>query len=135
MKPVTFGITSALLIIMALLAGCTMLQNMTQPLHAPVAVENEDAMVRAYRLAHATVDEANAALTVLNRTIGNNAASGVWTKAHAQHYLDQSKEKGKDLDKAREALKLGNIASAQTQAEAVKKLVIALQKEVARRAQ
>jgi len=122
--------TLALFLIL-LLAGCAGMSGMTQPLHAPVAVTNEDSAVKAYRVAHEAIDEANAALNALNITIGNNAASGVWTKEQAQDYLDQSKAQGKKLDVAREALRFGNLADANTQAELVKTLLLNLQRKVA----
>jgi len=117
--------------LLAMLAGCP---SMTQPLHAPVEATAESPAQKATRLAHASIDEANAALTAFNVTIGNNAAAGIWTKAQAQEALDQSKELGKGLDVAREAMRLGDITSAATQAELVKKLLITLQRKVAEKA-
>lgn len=125
---------AALLLIMPLLGGCPAVTGIFQPLHTNVVVENEDAAVKAYRLAHEAIDEANSILFAVDKTIGNNAEAGVWTKAQAQAYLDQSKDYGKKLDKAREMMRVGNLADAKSQADAIKSFVLILQKEVAKAA-
>ena len=123
-----------LLVLFVCLTGCAATAGMFQPLHTPVAVENEDAAVKAYRLAHNAIDEANAELTSLNRVIASNATAGVWTKSQAQGYLNQSKDFGKKVDKAREAMRLGDLNDANVQATALKALIVQLQIEVAKKA-
>ena len=106
----------------------------TQPLHTPVVIDNEDAVVKAFRLARNTVDEANADLTAMNRVIKANVAAGVWTPDQAQGYLDRSKAFGRDVDKAQDALLLGDLNDATVRAAAIKALIMRLQLEVAQAA-
>jgi hypothetical protein len=106
----------------------------TQPLHAPVVVENEDAAVKAFRLARNSVDEANADLTALNRVIASNATAGIWTKSQAQGYLNRSKDFGKQVDQARAALLVGDLNDATVKAAAIKALIVQLQLELAKAA-
>lgn len=107
-----------------LIAGC----GLTAPLHDPDKAATESTAVNAARVA---IDEGNALLTAVNRTIGANVEAGVWTKSQAQAYLDESKALGKRLDQAREALRLGDIRDARAQADAVKALITALHARVA----
>lgn len=114
----------------ASLAGCGAAQGLFSPLHkeqAPEAAAAESPQAKALRLARFSIDEANAALTAFNQTIGGNVANQVWTPDEAQSYLDESKGFGKRLDQAREALRLGNIGDAQAQAEALRAAIIKLQ--------
>lgn len=122
-----------LLFLMALY-GCAVMEGLTSPLHKQPTAEQEAAETpaqKALRLAHATIDEANAALLSLDKVINDNFDNQVWTKAEAQGYLDQSVKFGKQLDKAREALRLGDLTGAQQQAEALRNLIITLQRKAA----
>jgi len=118
----------AVIALAALMGGCAVVQGLTQPLHGDKAVTTEAPAVRAARVA---IDEANAYLTALNKVIGDNAATGVWTKEQAQVYLDESKAYGKRVDNARELLRGGLLTDAQSQAEVVKALILTLHKRVA----
>lgn len=120
----------AVLALVFALGGCVS----TAPLQTPAVIENESPAAKALRLAHVAVNEANAALTALNNVIGSNAEAGVWTKAQAQGYLDQSKEYGKKVDGARAALRLGNLTEARSQAELVKSMILLLHRKVAEQA-
>ena len=112
----------------AQLSGCGVTQGLTQPLHDEKVQPTESAVMRTARIA---VDEANASLTALDKVIGQNAESGVWTRAQAQDYLDTSKEYGRKVDAARAALRSGLPVDAQSQAEVVKVLILTLHKRVA----
>jgi len=116
------------LIILAVLSACV---TMTESLHNPEAVSTEAPAVKAARTA---IDEGNALLTAVNRTIGANVDAKVWTRAQAQGYLDQSAGLGGRLDQAREALRLGNPGDAQAKADAVRSLILALQRKIAEEA-
>lgn len=122
-----YGWLGAALLALLILPGCA---ELTAPLHAPTAVANEAPAAQAQRLTREAIDEANAALTALNRTITQNAGD-VWSKAQAQAYLDQSKALGARVDQAREALRLGNLAEAKNQAELVKQAILALHAKAA----
>lgn len=118
-----------------MLAGCPGSGGLNvQPLHAPVVVDNEDSVVKAFRVARNTIDEANAELTALNRVIKANVSAHVWTPDQAQGHLNRSKAFGKDVDKASDALLLGNLNDATVRAAAVKALIMQLQLEVAKAA-
>src|SRR3990172_2871109 len=95
--------------LVALLSGCAGMGSIVEPLHDTPAIEAESPQAKALRLAHAAVNEADAALFALDKVIGANAEAGIWTKAQAQGYLDQSKEYGARVDKARDALRIGNL--------------------------
>jgi soluble cytochrome b562 len=114
-----------------LLLACA---GLTDPLHGKPVPTDETPAQKALREAHSAIDEANAALIALNRTISNNVKSQVWTRLQAQAYLDQSVEYGSKLDKAKNLLLLGNIADAKQQAAAIKLLILELHKEVAAKA-
>lgn len=114
---------AAVLAACALLAGCV-----PRPLHDPAKETGEPPAVRAVRN---VIDEGNALLTAVNRTIQANVSGRVWTKAQAQPYLDESQALGKRLDQAREGLRLGNIDDAKTKADAVKVLITTLHAMVA----
>ena len=113
------------------LTGCGTLGGLFQPVHAPTTIEGETAVQKANRLAHAALYEAYVDLNALNVVIGNNAEASVWTKAQAQAALDESIAARRKVDKAYEALKLGNITDATSQAELIKAVILALQKKVA----
>jgi len=122
-----YGIIGAIILALAL-GGCGTLQGMSEPLHGDQAATTEAPAMRNARVA---VDEANASLTALNKVIGDNAETGVWTKAQAQGYLNDSKAYGKKVDAARELLRGGLLVDAKSQAEAVKALILVLHKRVA----
>lgn len=127
----------AVVSVVLLMTGCAAVQGVFSPLHTPQTDEQaaaETPQQKALRLAHAALDEANAALVALNTTIGDNVTNQVWGRNEAQDYLDQSKTFGKKLDAAREALRIGNFTDAQQQAEALRTLIILLQKKAAERA-
>ena len=117
-----------------LMGGCAGGGPNIQPVHAPVVVDNENAAVKAFRLARDGIDEANAQLTSINRVIAANAKAGVWTKDQAQGYLNQTKAFGKDVDKARAAMLVGDLNDASVRAAAIKALILQLQLEVAKMA-
>lgn len=97
-----------------------------QPLPKPDT--NEAQAIKSLR---EIVNEGYAGVTSLNRVIEQNVLAGVWTKSQAQEYLDFSKETRKKLDKARDVLKLQDVAAAKTQREIVDKVVLELHKKIA----
>ncbi|MGH8676875.1 MAG: hypothetical protein ACREUQ_00800 [Burkholderiales bacterium] len=111
--------------LLVLLAGC---ETFTRPVHDPQAPVTESAAVHQARV---IIDEANALLIAVNRTIGANVDAGVWTKTQAQDYLDESKILGQRLDQAREALRIGSFSDAQAQANALRVLIVNLQRRIA----
>jgi hypothetical protein len=125
----------AIVAAMLMLAGCPNGAGLNvQPLHAPVVVDSEDAVVKSFRVARNTIDETNAELTALNRVIKANVTARIWTPDQGQGYLNRSKAFGKDVDKAADALLLGNLNDATVRAAAVKALIMQLQLEVAKAA-
>ena len=132
----SFGLIAAALLVITL-SGCAAMSGVFSPLHAPqtdAQAAAETPEQKALRLAREAVDESNAALLSLNKTIDANIDNQVWQAAEAQDYLDQSVAFGKKLTQARDALRLGNFADAQQQAEALRTLIILLQKKAAERA-
>jgi len=123
MKPL-LSLVIALLVSVGAGVGCS---SFTEPL-ARSATSTESSAVAAVRR---VIDEGYATLTSLNRVIASNAREGVWTKSQAQSYLNQTREVGGKLDKARDALALGDIADAKNQAELTRVLLVELQRRVA----
>lgn len=117
-------------LLLLFLVGC----GLTSPLHNKPVPADETPAQKALREAHNAIDEANAALFALNKTISSNIKAGVWTRQQAQAYLNQSVDYGAKVDKARDLLKLGDITNAQQQAAAIKLLIIELHKQVAQQA-
>lgn len=125
-----------------LLPSCAVLEGMTSPLHKPQTeeqVQQESPFDKAMRLAHATIDEGNAALYGVNKSITSNVKNKIWTFEQGQEYLDISKGYGKQLTDARKALSaatlLEDVTDAQTQAEAIRSLIVTLHQRVAAAAQ
>jgi len=60
--------------------------------------------------------------------------SQVWSRAKALEYIAKVAKLDEDLDKAQAALDIGDISSATSQAEAVKKALALLSAEIAKQA-
>ncbi len=124
---------AALLLAFAL-SGCAVTDGLFKPLHqeqTEAQAAAETPQQRAFRIAHAVIDEANVLLLAFDTVIGDNIDNRIWTKAQAQKYQDQAVAAGDNLERARELLRLGDPASAQAQAEAIKTIIIQLQREIA----
>jgi predicted small lipoprotein YifL len=113
------------------LTGCGTLGGLFQPVHAPTTIEGETAVQRATRLAHATLDEAYVDLTALDIQIGKNVAERIWTKEQGQRALNESISYRMRVDEAYRLLKLGDLSTAQSQAELIQRLIVTLQRKVA----
>ena len=112
---------AAFILLASLLSACA-----PEPLRS--VDTGEPAAVQAARVA---IDEANGALTALNRTIGANVEQDIWTPDQAQAWLDESKSLGRKVDEARKALRLGDVTSAEGQAKAVRELILILHRKAA----
>ena len=113
------------------LGGCGTMGGLFEPVHSPTTIEGETAVQQATRLAYASLDEAYVDLTALDIQIGKNVADRIWTKAQGQAALDESISYRKKVDKAYELLKLGDLSTAQSQAELIQRLIVTLQRKVA----
>lgn len=80
------------------------------------------------------INEANIYLNATAQQIGENVKNGVMTKAEAQDALDKVKTYRDQVDIAQTLLDQGNAAAAMDKAKIVRSLVIALHREVAKRA-
>lgn len=116
--------------ILAALGGCQLFA----PLHKQTSTVGMTVVRQAERAARVAVDEANAALTALNRTIATNVKEGIWTKERAQEALNESKIQGARVDAAASALVAGLYLDAQNQAELAKKVITTLHKKAAEKA-
>ncbi|MDH4172140.1 MAG: hypothetical protein OEW90_05000 [Betaproteobacteria bacterium] len=118
--------------LLALVAAMSMIltlpacKSFTEPVHGVTSTES-----KAVAAARNAIDEANVLLASVNKVIGDNAAAGVWTKAQAQGWLDETKAAGKKVGEARELLRAGLVVDAQTQAEAIRRVILAIQKRIA----
>ena len=79
------------------------------------------------------INEANVTLTATSNVIAQNVADGIFTKAEAQSYLDKVRELAKKVDDA-QALVDAGLPDAKDRAELVRRLIVALHREVAQRA-
>jgi len=116
----------ALLIAVAL-AGCGSGLFATAPI--PVSEKLSPAAQKAQNV----INEANVTLTSAANVIAMKKREGVSTRAQAQRDLDKVKGYAKDLDKAQELLDKGFVLDAETKAEALNKVLLALHKELASR--
>lgn len=118
----------ASLAIAPLLSGCQTLQELVGPGEAPKVDQTLSVPAQA---AQQAVNEANLTITATANVIGNNAESGVMTKAEAQKALDEVADWRKKAKAAQSLLDAGDIGNAKTQAELINQAVLALQKRVA----
>lgn len=110
------------------LAGCgTVATLFTPPGSIPVA----STLSPEAQAVQTTINEGNAALTAFNNAVGQQKVDGIITAAKRDAYLDKSDGYGELLDKAQKALRGGDILSAKTSADAVKKLITTLHREAA----
>lgn len=108
------------------LAGCAVM--------APAGIPVSQSLSPAAQTAQSAINEANIALNSMAQVIGQNVTEGIYTKAEAQKKLDQVREYGKEVDRAQELLDSGNVLAAKDKAELAQKLIIVLQREVAKSA-
>jgi hypothetical protein len=85
----------------------------------------------AAQAAQKAINEANVLLISFNNVVGQQKADAIITASERDVYLNRSDMYGEDLDKAQKALRAGDVVTAQNKAELVKKLIIALHREVA----
>lgn len=110
------------------LGGCQTLQELVGPGEAPKVDQTLSVPAQA---AQQAVNEANLTITATANVIGNNAETGVMTKAEAQKALDEVADWRKKARAAQSLLDAGDIGNAKTQAELINQAVSALQKRVA----
>ena len=122
------------LLALTLVTGCALFE----PYQAPVS--NKPAVVcQAFNGDAATacaqagdvIIKAYVTLAALDQDIAQTAPAGIWTKAQAQSYLDQSKAAHAKLDAAWDVYSTGNYAAALDQANLTMTLITALEKQVA----
>jgi hypothetical protein len=116
--------------------SCALTQNAVKPLHTPptaeqLQLEQDDAALKASRLAHAAVDEANVLLNVVNNRIREKADLRSMPKKRLEELLNKTAPYEQKLDDARKALALGNFSDAKIQAELLTQLIRQLQIELA----
>lgn len=116
--------------------GCDVMNAAVKPLHsAPsadqLAKEQDNAALKASRLARNALDEANTALIAFDTVIKNNSREKVWEYAQAKSYLEQSKDYGKKITAGYKMVAAGNFGDAKTQADLITKALMALQREAA----
>ena len=109
------------------LAGCGVFQ--PAPVHSKASTGTS-----AVATVRTIIDESYATLIALNRTISQNLDDRIWTPEQARPYLEKSADYRKQTDRARELLRLGDPFAAETQAKAVRELILRLHREVATKA-
>lgn len=86
-------------------------------------------MSEAGKYVQGLIREINVGITAAYLTIATDVEEGTMSAEDQTSYLTQLGDFEKKADAAQAALNLGNIADAKTQAEALNKLVLALQKK------
>jgi PBP1b-binding outer membrane lipoprotein LpoB len=119
-----------ILFLALMLGGCSMFG----PLETATPMSVPTTLPEAGRQAQLAINEANLALTAAANVIAANVKDGIWTKAQAQGYLDKVREYAKQVDRAQEAVRLGQFSTAQAQANAVQALILILHREAAAQA-
>lgn len=77
------------------------------------------------------IDQANVLLRSVDRMVLGKLKAGIWTKAQAQVYYDQTGKLGAKVDEAIAIFSRGDYVSAQAQAAATQQLLLILEKEIA----
>lgn len=80
------------------------------------------------------IAQANALLAAVDRATLNNLQAGIWTKAQAQPYYDQTSKLGERVEQANTVFLSNNFTQALTSANATKQIILQLQKQVAAQA-
>jgi len=119
-----------LALIIAALPACALI-GPVEPA-APIGVPST--LPEAGKQAQNVINEANIGLAAAASVIAANVRDGIYTKAQAQSHLDQVRDYAGKIDRAQEALTLGDFGSAQSQANAVRSLILILHREVAAQA-
>lgn len=85
--------------------------------------------------AYEALGQANVVLSSIDRMALERLKAGVWTKAQAQPYYDQTDKLGKQLDAAYALFRdQANYVGARAEADAIKKLLLILEKQISARA-
>lgn len=87
----------------------------------------------AQQKAQASINEANILITATANVVVENVKAGIMTKAEGQGYVNKLREFANRVDDA-QALVNSGLPDAQSQAELVHRLVLALHREVAAKA-
>ena len=120
------------LIVLAMLGmtGCAALQP------TPIAdLKMPSTLSEAGKTAQGAINEANVALTAAYNVVAANLADKTMSVTDGTKYLASLDEYAKKLDAAQDALNLGNVADANTQAQAINALILALHKQLMKGAQ
>lgn len=103
-------------------------------LFAPAEIPVSQQLSVQAQAAQKSINEANVALASAANVIAQNVTDGIMTKPEAQAMLDKVKDYAKKVDAAQTLLNSGDILSAKNQADLIKSAILALHKEVAKRA-
>lgn len=117
-------------IVLALLPGC----GVFGPVQPVTSMSVPTTLPEAGREAQNVINEATLAITAAANVVRLNVKDEIWTKAQAQGYLDKLAGYLKDIDRAQDALDLGNFTSAKAQADLLSSLILILHREAAAQA-
>lgn len=119
-----------LIVVLALaLSGCGSIGGLFQKSDIPVSAT----MSTQAQEVQKALNEANVTLTAAATVVAQNVTEGIITKPDGQAYIARIKEFAKQVDAAQILLKGGDILNANTQAQILSKLILALHREVASR--
>lgn len=107
------------------IGGCAAVQ----PLPAPVVAPEASAAAKAMAKAQQAVNEANVALTSINKAITSGVSTGMLSVPSAKDLGARADKLGAQVDNAQRLIRLGK-GEAVTEAELVRSLVLALYAEV-----
>ena len=121
-------------ILIAVLGAATIALGSGCSLVAPSDIQVSQSLPKAAQEVQKAINESNVLIIASANVLAQNLKDGVMLKAEVDGYAVKLRQMAAQVDKSQGLLRLGDIASARTQAELIQKAITALHKEVAARA-
>jgi len=121
-------------ILIAVLGAATIALGSGCSLVAPSDIQVSQSLPKAAQEVQKAINESNVLIIASANVLAQNLKDGVMLKAEVDGYAVKLRQMAAQVDKSQDLLRLGDIASARTQAELIQKAITALHKEVAARA-
>ena len=123
------AIIAAVLVIAAMLAGCSTLGGMVKPADLPVSAE----LSEPAKIAQTAINEANVILIAAADVTYQYVVEGWISKEEGRSYYVVLRDWEQKLIAAQKLLDAGKALDAQSEAELIRKAIVALHKEILKR--
>ena len=133
-SPVTFGMHVLTVILVGLIASITLPSCAGLDPKPMTELKLPANLSEAGKEAQKIINETNVVLTASYKVLAVNVEDELIGTADAMQYLETLNDYAHRADQAQDALNLGKIADAKTQAETLNKLVSALHRKIAEKA-